>query len=125
MPYADPVRRPRRQKYGKLIRDRIPRIIEESGSSCRVRRLSPGEYGRALREKIREEAEEMLRARGRNALINELIDIQELLDAIRRSLGMGAGIFLEAVRRKRRERGGFRKRLFLEYTEGRAGRSGR
>ncbi|MDD5555947.1 MAG: nucleoside triphosphate pyrophosphohydrolase [bacterium] len=102
------------RRYRKLVRDRIPRIIEARGLRCEVRRLGKAPYARALKEKIREEAAELAAARGRDAVLNELVDLQELVDAHRRLLGVGGRRFRELVRRKRSERGGFSRRLFLE-----------
>jgi len=107
-----------RHYYKKLVRDKIPALISEKGRSCKVRKLPATAYARALKAKIREEADELYRARGKGPLLNELIDLQELVDAYRGALGMKAKSFHGLVRRKRRERGGFGKRLFLEYTEG-------
>ena len=38
-------------RYHKLVRDRIPQIIEQDGRKCRVRRLSDAEYLLMLDEK--------------------------------------------------------------------------
>lgn len=103
--------------YKKLVRDRIPAIISKEGCSCRVRRLSEAAYARALKAKILEEAYELSRAKGREALLNELIDLQELVESFRALLGMRPKGFHMAARLKRLERGGFEKRLFLEYVD--------
>jgi len=103
--------------YNKLVRDRIPTLISKKGCSCRVRRLTAAAYPRALKAKIREEADELSTARGKAQLLSELIDLQELVDAYRAVLGIGEKSFRGLVRRKRRMRGGFSERLFLEYTE--------
>lgn len=106
-----------RIRYRKLVRDRIPEIISERGLRCGLRRLRNSHFARALREKIREEADELAVASDRRAVLNELVDLQELLEAYRRLLGVGQSRFIALVRRKRIERGGFTKRLFLEYTD--------
>ncbi|MCX6339024.1 MAG: nucleoside triphosphate pyrophosphohydrolase [Candidatus Aureabacteria bacterium] len=106
-----------RHYYNKLVRDRIPALISGKGRSCKARRLTATAYARALKAKIREEADELYRARGEGPLLNELIDLQELVDAFRGALGVRAKRFQGLVRCKRRARGGFSKRLFLEYTE--------
>lgn len=103
--------------YRKLVRDRIPALIAGEGCSCRVRRLSGAAYARALRAKILEEAYELSRARGNGKILNELIDLQELVEAFRALLGAKPKGFHEKVRQKRLERGGFKKRLFLEYVD--------
>ncbi len=99
--------------YKKLIRDRIPEIISSRGLRCKLRRLTARRYEKALREKLLEEAVELRAAKGKGASLNELIDLQELVDACRQNLGVGPKRFRELVKRKRKERGGFKKRLFL------------
>lgn len=106
-----------RTYYRKLIRDRIPEIVAARGLRCRTRTLSPAAYARALREKVLEEARELLDARGRAAVLTELADLRELLDSLRRLLGIRPSAFERLVRKKRLARGGFRKRLLLDYTE--------
>lgn len=106
-----------RHHYHKLIRDRIPELLLAKGHECSLRRLGPAPYERALRKKIIEEAGELQQARGRDAVLNELVDLQELVDAFRRALHVPAKRFAGMARRKRIARGGFRKRLFLDHTE--------
>jgi len=103
--------------YKKLVRDRIPELISKEGCSCKVRRLSKAAYARALKAKILEEAYELSGAKGKGDLLNELIDLQELVEAFRVLLGMKPNGFQGKVRQKRLKRGGFKKRLFLEYVE--------
>jgi predicted house-cleaning noncanonical NTP pyrophosphatase (MazG superfamily) len=116
-------------RYRKLVRDRIPEIISGRGLKCNVRRLAGRRYEKALREKVLEEASELLSSRGREEVLNELIDIQELINALRRKLGVGPKRFRQLVARKRKKRGGFTKRLFLESVKdpgrSRPGRTGR
>ncbi len=45
-------------KYNKLVRDRIPEIIESSGKTCSTEILSPEEYLRMLDAKLDEELAE-------------------------------------------------------------------
>lgn len=47
--------------YNKLVRGRIPEIIEQSGLSCRTRVLDDQEYVEALNAKLHEELEEQIR----------------------------------------------------------------
>ena len=106
-------------KRRKLVRDRIPEIVAARGVPFSLHRLSASRFPRALREKIREEAEELFHAKGRKAALNELIDLQELVDSYRRILRVPEGRFREMARRKRLARGGFRRRILMEYREGR------
>ena len=63
---------------GKLVRDRIPEIIREKGGNPKVRVAGPDELDVLLREKIVEEAKEFLLSGD----TEELVDIQEAIDAL-------------------------------------------
>ena len=105
-----------KKRYGKLIRDRIPEIMEDAGVTFEVRTLDAEEYTAALRAKLVEEAEEAAHA-DRRELAKELADVMEVVQA----LALWEGVDLrdvEKIRRQRAaERGAFKQRLFLEWTE--------
>lgn len=99
--------------YNKLVRDRIPEIIENAGKSCRVRTLDTEEFVVRLREKLDEEIAEYRRAEASAEAIEELADILEVIYHLAEVHGATVEE-LEAVRiRKRDKRGGFGQRLFL------------
>jgi predicted house-cleaning noncanonical NTP pyrophosphatase (MazG superfamily) len=62
----------------KLVRDKIPEIIREAGETPKVRIAKPKELDKLLRKKILEEAREFLRSGD----TEELVDIQEAIDAL-------------------------------------------
>ncbi|MET8049065.1 nucleoside triphosphate pyrophosphohydrolase [Streptosporangium sp. NPDC005286] len=99
--------------YGKLVRDRIPEIIEAAGKTAMVRVLDEAELVPALTAKLAEEAEE-LRQAGPDDRLGELADIHEVLMALTEVLGFSGEQVREAARRKRTERGGFSHRLWLD-----------
>lgn len=104
------------EQRGKLVRDRIPEIIKRNGEVPQVRTLASTAYKRALREKLLEEAAEVGAAKTGTELLTELADVMEVLAALREVYGISHNE-VEAVRRKRRkERGGFSKRIFLKAT---------
>jgi predicted house-cleaning noncanonical NTP pyrophosphatase (MazG superfamily) len=107
------------KKYNKLIRDKIPEIIEESGSRYKSRILNDEEYKRELLKKIAEEAQEVLEADGdKKELTKEVGDLLEIINYLIDAYGLDRNE-IEQVRQERKEsRGGFDKKLFLEYTEG-------
>jgi predicted house-cleaning noncanonical NTP pyrophosphatase (MazG superfamily) len=95
--------------YDKLVRDRIPEIIEASGRRCDVRTLPNDEYVAKLHQKLGEEVEEYLASGD----VEEIADLLEVVDALRAVHGVSAED-LEALRlRKKDERGGFERRLLL------------
>lgn len=99
--------------YGKLVRDRIPEIIEADGRTAKVRVLDESELVPALTAKLAEEAEELRQAEPDDRL-GELADIYEVLAALAGTLGFSEERVQEAARHKRTERGGFSRRLWLD-----------
>ena len=63
----------------KLVRDKIPQIIEESGRSCEYHVASHDEYKTRLYEKMREELDEFIEA----PCEEEAADMYEVLQAPR------------------------------------------
>lgn len=98
--------------YNKLVRDRIPEIIEENGDSCRSKILSDAEYTEALNAKLDEEVAEF--HKDQNA--EELADIMEILYALAKTIGSNKEE-LEQIRAKKAEkRGAFEQKIFLIET---------
>jgi len=104
-------------KYNKLIRDRIPEIIKEAGWKPTIRALKRKEFLGALRKKVSEEARELIRAKNKKGIINEIVDIQELIDALTLEIGLSKPKIKKLQAIKRKKRGGFKKRLFLIKEE--------
>jgi predicted house-cleaning noncanonical NTP pyrophosphatase (MazG superfamily) len=100
--------------YDKLVRDRIPEIIEARGGKASFRACADGEeYLVRLIAKLREEVDEF--DRDRNA--EELADILEVVKALCERLGIDPRD-VEALRaEKAEERGAFAKRLILIEAE--------
>ncbi|HOA96940.1 nucleoside triphosphate pyrophosphohydrolase [Acetivibrio saccincola] len=97
-------------KYNKLIRDRIPEIIEKSGKKAIVETLNESDYINFLKAKLEEELEEFKKSED----IEEIADIIEVLYAIVEFKGMSVKD-LEKIRlEKVKKRGAFKKRLLLK-----------
>lgn len=100
-------------KYNKLVRDRIPEIIEASGKSCKTVVLDDAEYLRMLDCKLDEELAEYHKEQN----IEELADLLEVIYAAT----IARGYTLEELERVRKEkaekRGVFKKKLFLYEVE--------
>ena len=99
--------------YGKLVRDRIPEIIEQAGKSAAWRELSADEFRIALRAKILEEAQELVDAPD-DALLPELADLAEVIDALLAIYDLTGDNLAAERQRKNAERGAFTNRVFLE-----------
>lgn len=102
--------------YNKLVRDGIPDIIAADSGQPSTRVLDHADYQRALRSKLVEESQEA-DAASDEQLASELADVLEVLRTLAQAHGMKwEDIELQAAR-KRAERGGFDRRIFLEYVE--------
>jgi predicted house-cleaning noncanonical NTP pyrophosphatase (MazG superfamily) len=102
--------------HKKLVRDRIPEIIERSGKRPVVRVLGEEEYRQALRAKLVEEANEAAAAE-EDALLSELADLAEVLDAALGAFGITPIELLARRSQRNAERGAFAKQVFLEQVE--------
>ena len=96
--------------YHKLVRDRIPEIIEKDGKSCVWSVLSEGDYMTLLDEKLGEELAEYRESKS----MEELADLLEVMRAVAAARGSSIGEVEEIRRRKAEKRGGFEKRILLE-----------
>lgn len=111
------------RKPGKLVRDKIPEIIlsEGPGRGVKCHVADDDEYSDALRDKLREEFKELmiaLRGVDDDAVVGELADLQEVMDAITQDVIGYRPEQVERVRTaKRATKGGFANRIILdEYT---------
>ena len=98
-------------KYNKLVRDRIPEILEAKGKKYTVRQIEEGfEKGSYLRKKLVEETDEFLQ----HPCIEELADVQEVIFALAESMGYQPE-HLETFRKeKAASRGAFNNNWILE-----------
>lgn len=95
--------------YNKLVRDRIPEIIQAKGDSCEIEILSDEEYLKLIDAKLDEELAEYHKDQN----IEELADLLEVIHAAAIARGYTLDQ-LEAVRAKKAdERGGFEKKILL------------
>ncbi len=96
--------------YNKLIRDRIPEIIEKSGNKAVVERVGEEKYISLLNEKLSEELKEYLESQN----VEELADLVEVIYAILDYKKVLIKDF-EAIRQqKAARRGAFKERLLLK-----------
>ena len=99
--------------YNKLVRNKIPGIIEASGKTCEIEILSDKEYLEMLDKKLDEELAEYHQEQN----IEELADLLEVLYATAKAKGYSIEE-LEQVRvEKQKARGGFDKRILLKSVE--------
>jgi len=102
--------------YNKLIRDKIPEVINESGGTCKVKKLRTKEFEKELLKKLGEEADEVLSARSTKELIYELADVMEVIEEIQKLKKITDDQILAAKKDNYGRKGGFEKKLFLLWT---------
>ena len=100
-------------KYNKLVRDRIPEIIEASGKTCMMVILDDAEYLRMLDSKLDEELAEYHKDQN----IEELADLLEVI----RTVAIARGYTVEELehirKQKAEKRGAFQNKVFLLEVE--------
>lgn len=96
--------------YNKLVRDKIPEIIERDGKRCEIESLSEKDYIEALDKKIGEELTEYLS----EPCLEELADLIEVIYAATVARGFTLEELEKARQSKAEKRGGFEKRIFLK-----------
>lgn len=107
--------------HNKLIRDKIPQFIEIDGGKYEIRVMKRKEYEKELEKKLVEEARELIKAK-KEDLINEMADVLELLKSIASFYKIDFNLVEEKQIKKRKERGGFKKRLFLIWSSNPGGK---
>jgi predicted house-cleaning noncanonical NTP pyrophosphatase (MazG superfamily) len=96
------------ESYNKLVRDKIPEILDEKGVSYEKRIASAEEYKAELIKKLGEEVKEFSEAGDPE----ELADIVEVIEALKKLLEYSN---VEAIRQKKQEeRGGFDEKIILK-----------
>lgn len=102
--------------YNKLVRDKIPEIIENDGETPVVRVLNDNEYKKELEKKLKEEYEEVLLAKDKKERLEELADMLEVIRMLALLEDEDIQSVINIMDKKRKKRGGFTKKLFLEKT---------
>lgn len=95
--------------YHKLVRDRIPQIIEASGKTCQIVTMGEAEYLRMLDAKLDEELAEY----HRDHSLEELADLLEVIRAVTMARGYSLEELEQVRAQKENECGAFAKKLLL------------
>ena len=100
-------------KYDKLVRDKVPQVLNAKGIKSITRKVEGDEYFARLVAKLREEVEEF----AKDVNEEEIADILEVLNAIIPAKGFSKEKIEEIRKKKLDERGGFNEKIILEQTE--------
>lgn len=98
------------KKYHKLVRDKIPEIIELSGKTCVTEILSDADYLRMVDAKLDEEMAEYHKDQN----IEELADLMEVIYAAAIARGYTLKQLEQVRADKAEKRGAFEKKILLK-----------
>jgi predicted house-cleaning noncanonical NTP pyrophosphatase (MazG superfamily) len=107
---------PKEETYNKLVRDRIPEIIEADGSKAETRLLSPKEVIDHLKRKSIEEAQELVEAVEIDDVKKEIADLEEVLKSLKEILNVSEEEIEEIRQKRAKSRGRFLKGIYLVRT---------
>lgn len=96
--------------YNKLVRDRIPEIIENTGKKCKTEILSDEDYLKMIDVKLDEELAEYHKDQN----IEELADLLEVIYAATIARGHSLEELEQLRINKSQKRGGFEKKILLK-----------
>lgn len=99
--------------YNKLVRDKIPEIIEKSGSTCEIKMVEGKEKQEFLEKKLMEEVNEYLQDKN----LEELADVMEVLFGLAENLGYSEEDLISKRNEKLEGRGGFKVGIVLENVK--------
>ena len=100
-------------KNDKLVRDRIPEIIERKGKTPKIHVASKKEYWQRLKQKLQEEVGEFIEEETKE----EFADVLEVLDAVSNFKKFKRKEILEIKRKKAEDRGKFHRGFVLDGVE--------
>jgi predicted house-cleaning noncanonical NTP pyrophosphatase (MazG superfamily) len=103
--------------YNKLVRDRIPEIIESTGKKFSTRILNNEEYITELKKKSFEELQEYVQVTNNEDAIEELADLLEIIHTLAEYHGSSIQMIEEVRKVKAEKRGGFKEKIFLLEVE--------
>jgi predicted house-cleaning noncanonical NTP pyrophosphatase (MazG superfamily) len=103
--------------YNKLVRDRIPEIMKETGISFNTRQLTSEEYIRELKNKAFEELNEFIKSSNKQEAGEELADLLEVMHSLAEYYGYTFHEIEEIRQQKAEARGGFKDRIYLIDVE--------
>ncbi|MGN0324871.1 MAG: phosphoribosyl-ATP pyrophosphohydrolase [Lachnospiraceae bacterium] len=96
--------------HNKLVRDKIPAIIEKDGKICTTEILSDEEYLKMLDAKLDEELAEYHKDQN----MEELADLLEVIYAVAEARGYSIAELEQVRLEKAEQRGAFKEKILLK-----------
>lgn len=104
------------QEFHKLVRDKIPQNIIAGGELVNTQHLSGEHLTKALREKLVEEAVEVLDATDHDSILSEIADVLEVIDGLIEHLEVDKADIEHKKQLKLDKAGGFKNGIILLKT---------
>lgn len=106
-----------RKYFNKLVRDKIPDILDKNGGDTEIEILNDENYIKHIYKKLKEECEEVVTANSQENLIEELADLEEVISSIAKLHQINRNE-IETVRiAKKEKRGGFENKILLKSAK--------
>ncbi len=99
--------------YNKLVRDKIPQIIENDNKTCDIRILDETEYLQMIDLKLDEEIAEYHKEQN----LEELADVLEVVYAASKARGYTLEELEKTRQKKAEKRGAFENRIYLKTVQ--------
>ncbi|WP_100333589.1 nucleoside triphosphate pyrophosphohydrolase [Bacillus alkalisoli] len=103
--------------YNKLVRDKIPNIIESTGKKFTTTILSDDEYIKELKKKSYEELEEYMATENNQEAKEELADLLEIIHTLANYHGSSIEEIEQIRKEKAQKSGRFQEKIFLVEVE--------
>lgn len=103
--------------YRKLVRDKIPKRIEESGGKYETKTLSVSSFNKEILKKVEEEASGLSKAKVKSDIVAEMGDLLDVLTEVKKVFGLKTVELKESRRKEMKRKGGFTKRTYLVWAE--------
>jgi predicted house-cleaning noncanonical NTP pyrophosphatase (MazG superfamily) len=101
------------KKYNKLVRDKIPELIQAEGNTCEYHVASPEEYQTKLYAKLLEELNEFIETPN----VEEAADMWEVFSTICMLHKLDFAEVARVAFLKSQKRGAFNNRIILESVQ--------
>ncbi len=100
--------------YNKLVRDKVPELIESSGKVPFISTIEDEDYSDSIIALIRESADDF----SESGEVNELLDIVEAVRSLVISMDMEWEDFISALEEKYNQKGGYEDGVLLKEVIG-------
>ena len=102
-------------QFNKLIRDKILQLHIDVGHTMTYHNLKGEALKEKLRDKLHEEADEIpIRSRADDEVIEEIADVQQILDDLKREYSITSEQVSKVQKAKFDKKGGFADGIFIE-----------